>query len=78
MKAAWRDNLNFFNTPGTLNRLTITSSTFGFNNTVTGNNNILIESQNAGTTLNFTLQPAPSNGPRADWINASNNSTSHR
>ena len=69
------DNLNVVNTSGTLNRLTITGSTFGFNNTVSGNNNILIESQNAGTTLNFTLQSITIKGARADWINASNNST---
>lgn len=70
------DNLNVVNTTGTLNRLMITGSTFGFNNTVSGNNNILIESQNAGTTLNFTIQSSTIKGARADWINASNNSTS--
>jgi hypothetical protein len=70
------DNLNVVNTSGTLNRLTITGSTFGFNNTANGNNNILIESQNAGTTLNFTIQSSTIKGARADWINASNNSTS--
>src|SRR4029079_2031883 len=68
------DNLNVVNTSGTLNRLTISGSTFGFNNTVNGNNNILIESQNAGTTLNFTIQSSTIKGARADWINASNNS----
>jgi len=70
------DNLNVVNTSGTLNRLTITGSTFGFNNTVNGNNNILIEAQNAGTVLNFTLQSSLIKGARADWLNASNNSSS--
>lgn len=70
------DNLNIVNTSGTLNQLTITGTTFGFNNTTSGNNNILIESQNSGTTLNFTLQSSIIKGARADWINASNNSSS--
>src|SRR6185369_7453909 len=70
------DNLNVVNTSGTLNRLVITNSTFGFNNTVNGNNNILIEAQNAGTVLNFTLQSSLIKGARADWLNASNNSSS--
>ena len=69
------DNLNIVNTSGTLN-LIITGSTFGFNNTVNGNNNILLETQNAGTTMNFTLQSSLIKGARADWINASNNSGS--
>jgi hypothetical protein len=70
------DNLNVVNTSGTLNRLVITGSTFGFNNSFSGNNNLLIEAQNAGTTLNFTIQSSTIKGARADWINASNNSTS--
>jgi hypothetical protein len=70
------DNLNVVNTSGTLNRLTVSGSTFGFNNTASGNNNILIESQNAGTTLNFTLKSSTIKGARADWINVANNSSS--
>jgi hypothetical protein len=70
------DNLNVVNTSGTLNRLTISSSTFGFSNTANGNNNILIESQNSGTVLNFTLKSSLIKGARADWLNASNNSGS--
>ena len=70
------DNLNVVNTSGSLNRLTVSGSTFGFNNTTNGNNNILIESQNAGTTLNFTLKSSLIKGARADWINVSNNSSS--
>src|SRR5262249_43904624 len=72
----FEDNLNLVNTSGTLNRLTISGSTFGFNNSTNGNNNILIESQNAGTTLNFTLKSSLIKGARADWINISNNSGS--
>ncbi len=70
------DNLNVVNTSGTLDRLVITGSTFGFNNTTNGNNNILIESQNAGTTLNFTIQSSIIKGARADWLNATNNTNS--
>jgi Bacterial Ig domain/FG-GAP-like repeat len=76
IEGGFEDNLNVVNTSGTLNRLVITGSTFGFNNTVSGNNNILIESQNAGTTLNFTIQSSTIKGARADWVNASNNSSS--
>ena len=76
IEGGFEDNLNIVNTSGTLNRLVITGSTFGFNNTVNGNNNILIESQNAGTTLNFTLQSSTIKGARADWLNASANSSS--
>src|SRR5258705_221313 len=72
----FEDNLNVVNTSGTLNRLTISGSTFGFNSTANGNNNILIESQNAGTTLNFTLKSSLIKGARADWINYSANSSS--
>ncbi len=76
IEGGFEENLNVVNTSGTLNRLVITGSTFGFNSTASGNNNILIESQNAGTTLNFTLQSSIIKGARADWINASNNSSS--
>ena len=54
------DNLTVVNTSGTLNRLTISGSTFGFN-TTTGNNNILIESQNAGQR-STSPRPRPSYG----------------
>jgi hypothetical protein len=66
----FEDNLNVVNTSGTLNRLVISSTTFGFNSTANGNNNILIESQNPGTTLNYTLQNSIVRGARADWLNA--------
>jgi len=70
------DNLNVVNTSGTLNRLTVSGSTFGFNSTANGNNNILIESQNPATTLNFTLQSSLIKGSRADWLSVNNNSGS--
>jgi hypothetical protein len=76
IEGGFEDNLNVVNTSATLNRLVITGSTFGFNNTVSGNNHILIESQNSGTVLNFTIQSSTLRGARADWINASNNSGS--
>jgi Ca2+-binding RTX toxin-like protein len=72
----FENNLYVVNASGTLNRLTISGSTFGFNNTASGNNNILIESQNAGTTLNFTLKSSLLKGARADWINATASSSS--
>jgi hypothetical protein len=75
LEGGLEENLNVVNTAGTLN-LTIAGSTFGFNSTASGNNNILLESQNAGTTLNFTLQSSLIKGARADFLNASNNSGS--
>jgi uncharacterized repeat protein (TIGR01451 family) len=70
-----RENLNVVNSSGTLNRLDISGSTFGFNS-ASGGNNILIESRNPGTTLNFTLQNSTIKGARVDWINAVANSGS--
>ena len=77
IEGGFEDNLNVVNTSGSLNRLVISSSTFGFNNTANGNNNILLESQNAGTTMNVTLRSSLVKGARADWINvnAVNSST---
>src|SRR5688572_12931832 len=70
IEGGFEDNLNVINTSGTLNRLTISGSTFGFNGSGTGNNNIQIESLNAGTTLNFTLKSSLIKGARADFLNA--------
>ena len=70
-----RENLNVVNTSGTLNRLTIAGSTFGFNS-AGGNSSVVIESRNPGTTLNFTLRDSTVRGARLDWINATANSGS--
>jgi uncharacterized repeat protein (TIGR01451 family) len=77
IEGGFEDNLNVVNTSGSLNRLVISGTTFGFNNTANGNNNILIESNNPGTTLNFTVKSSLIKGARADWINVNtlNNST---
>jgi len=72
----FEDNLTVVNTSGTLNRLTISGSTFGFNNTANGNNNLRITSENAGTTLNWTLQSSFVKGARADMLVGNNNSGS--
>ena len=76
ISGGFEENLHILNQSGTLNRFTVDASTFGFNNTANGNNNIMVESQNFGTTLNFTLQNSTIMGARADWINASNNFSS--
>jgi hypothetical protein len=72
------DNLHILKQGGVaLNRFTVSGGTvFGFNNTASGNNNILLDSQNVGTILNFTLQGCTVRGARADWINAGANSGS--
>ena len=72
----FENNLLLLNTSGTLDRMVVSGSTFNFNNTTSGNNNILVESRNAGTTLKFTLASSTIKGARADWINLSNNSSS--
>src|SRR5258705_2395435 len=54
----FEDNLNVGNTSGTLNRLTISGNTFGFNRKANGNNNILIESPDTVPNLNFTVKSA--------------------
>ncbi|HKG79044.1 MAG TPA: Ig-like domain-containing protein, partial [Pyrinomonadaceae bacterium] len=70
IEGGFEDNLNVINTSGVLNRMTISGTTFGFNGSGTGNNNIQIESLNAGTTLNFTLKSSLIKGARADFLNA--------
>lgn len=72
----FQDNLNVLNTSGVLDRLTITGSTFGFNSTANGNNNISLESRNAGTILKTTLQSSIIKGARADWLSATANTSS--
>ena len=43
IEGGFEDNLNVVNTSGTLNRLTISGTTFGFNSAAGGNNNIMID-----------------------------------
>ena len=76
IEGGFEDNLNVGNTSGTLNRLTVSGSTFGFNNTASGNANILVTAENAGTTLNFTLKSSLVKGARANWIATNANSGS--
>src|SRR6185369_16439984 len=76
IEGGFEDNLSLVNTSGTLNRLTMSGTTFGLNNTVSGNSNIRISSNNAGTTLNFTLKSSLLKGARADFMSAIANSGS--
>ena len=76
IEGGFEDNLNVVNTSGTLNRLTVSGTTFGFNTVTGGNNSITIDSENAGTTLNFTLKGSTIKGSHIDWMNASANSGS--
>ena len=77
IEGGFEDNLNVVNTSGTLNRLTISGTTFGFNSAAGGNNSITMDAQNAGTTLNFTLKSSIIKGSHIDWLNASANSSSN-
>ena len=74
IEGGFEDNLNVVNTSGTLNRLTISGTTFGFNSVAGGNNSITIDGQGATTTLNFTLKSSLIKGSHIDWLNASANS----
>ena len=76
IEGGFEDNLNVVNTSGSLNRLTISGTTFGFNSAAGGNNNLTFDAQNAGTTLNFTLKSSIIKGSHIDWMNASANSGS--
>ena len=71
------NNLRVLNTNGAdLNRLTVSNSRFDLNGQTAGNDQVHIESRNSGTTLNFTLTGSTVKGARADWLNASANSSS--
>jgi hypothetical protein len=72
----YQNNLRILNTNGAdLNRLTVTGSVFEKNG-LTGNNSVHLESRNAGSTLNVTLQSSTVKGARVDWLNATANSGS--
>jgi hypothetical protein len=71
------NNLRVLNTNGAdLNRLTVSNSRFDLNGQTVGNDQVHLESRNSGTTLNFTLTGSTVKGARADWFNASANSSS--
>ncbi len=73
----YSNNLRVLNTNGAdLNRLTVSSSRFDLNGQTAGNDQLHLESRNSGTTLNFTLTGSTVKGARADWFNASANSSS--
>jgi methionine-rich copper-binding protein CopC len=76
IEGGFEDNLNVVNNTGTLNRLTISGTTFGFNSAAGGNNNLTFDAQGASTTLNFTLKSSLIKGSHIDWLNASANSGS--
>jgi hypothetical protein len=75
IEGGFEDNLSVVNTSGTLNRLVITGSTFGNNNSGLGNNNIRISS-NGTAVLNWTLRSSTIKGVKTDWINTAANGTS--
>jgi hypothetical protein len=70
------DNIVVTNTSGTLNRLTVSNSTIGLNNTSLGNEGILVEAKNSATA-NLTVTGTTFLGSRGDHIqtNALNSSS---
>src|SRR5207237_869839 len=56
-------NLRIVNASGTLNRLTMTSDTFGLNQTF-GGGGVLLEADNSGTVFNATVQDTTFQGSR--------------
>ena len=69
ISGGFEDNLVVTNTSGTLNRLTVSGGTIGLNSTASGNDGILVESQNA-STLNLTVSGVTFLGARGDLIQA--------
>jgi hypothetical protein len=64
------DTLRVLNNNGSLNRLTISGSTFGLNNSTTGDNGIYIESSGAAV-INVTVQNSFFTGSRGDHFQMS-------
>jgi hypothetical protein len=54
ISGGWEDNMAVVNTTGTLNRLTVTSTTFGANSTTFGNDALFVEAQNTAV-MNVTV-----------------------
>jgi hypothetical protein len=62
-------NFSVVNTAGSLNRLTVTGSTFGLNqNFVDANDSLSLEARNAGTTLNATVTTSTLTGAPGDLV----------
>ncbi len=72
ISGGFEDNFQVINISGTLNRITFSDTEFGHNNTANGNNNLEVESYNAGTVLNVTVNGCDLLGARADQFVASN------
>src|SRR5262249_48175982 len=70
-------NMSVINISGTLNRLTITGSTFGLNqNFIDASDSLSVESRNAGTVLNATVQANTFTGAPGDLVEFVANSQS--
>jgi hypothetical protein len=77
IEGGFTENLNVVNSSGVLDRLVVSASSFGFNNTSSGNNSVRLESQGAGTVLKATINSSTFKGARADFINANSNTGSN-
>lgn len=64
------DNLRVNNISGTLNRLTVSSSTLGLNGTTTGNDSLSFTAWNTGTVMNITVNATTFAGARGDTFDA--------
>ncbi|MGE4070425.1 MAG: Ig-like domain-containing protein [Lysobacterales bacterium] len=59
-------NFSVVNTSGTLNRLTITNSSFGLTDNASDNDSLALEARNAGTVLNATVTGSTFTGAAGD------------
>ncbi|WP_196238955.1 hypothetical protein, partial [Bradyrhizobium sp. BR2003] len=76
ISGGYNQNIDLYNTSGTLNRLTMDNDTFGLINAVGGNDNVRAQVYNSATA-NYTLTNSTFAGTRADFIamTANNNAS---
>ncbi|GEC58890.1 hypothetical protein ABIF38_001270 [Bradyrhizobium japonicum] len=76
ISGGYNQNIDLYNTSGTLNRLTMDNDTFGLINAIGGNDNVRAQVYNSATA-NYTLTNSTFAGTRADFIamTANNNAS---
>ena len=67
ISGGYTQNVDLYNTSGTLNRLTMDSDTFGLVGTTGGNDNVLAQVYNSATA-NYTVTNSSFAGTRSDFI----------
>jgi len=70
VSGGWEDNLRLRNTSGTLNRLTIDTTTWGSNNATNGNAalNMAVQPPSGSATMNVTVNNSTFTGSRSHFV----------